>query len=168
MRSLEQTIAAARALGEPPVADPVGAARQRRAIAIADALEARGFPRLDAEKAELSLVPLLFQEANYDDIGWMNQRDDMRQLGRGGQVRRAAEAEKLQGVLRHDEETDADGGELLRGQQAHCERESEAPAWRRVGAPDLSRGVARARSGRIRTPASLSALVGPCVCRGGR
>lgn len=80
MRSLEQTIAAARALGEPPVADPVGAARQRRAIAIADALEARGFPRLDAEKAELSLVPLLFQEANYDDIGWMNQRDDMRQL----------------------------------------------------------------------------------------
>ena len=81
MRTLEQVIAEARALsGGAPENDPVALARQRHISLIADTLASRGFPENAADKASLSLVPLLFQEANYDDIAWMRQHEHLRQL----------------------------------------------------------------------------------------
>lgn len=38
-----------------------------------------GFPE-ELTKWQLSLVPFLFQEANYDDINWTNQSEDLRHL----------------------------------------------------------------------------------------
>ena len=35
---------------------------------------------LKGKRARLSLVPLVFQEANYDDIAWMRQGENLRQL----------------------------------------------------------------------------------------
>jgi hypothetical protein len=36
-------------------------------------LEFIGFPQSHADKRKLSLIPLLFQEANYDNIDWTNR-----------------------------------------------------------------------------------------------
>jgi len=49
---------------------------------IADFLETDGFPATEDEKASLSLVPFIFQEANYDDIDWSQKGSDLRQLRR--------------------------------------------------------------------------------------
>ena len=81
MRVPEEVIAEARKLAAgAPNKDPVALVRQRHAAMIADALAPGGFPVSEGEKARLSLVPLVFQEANYDDIGWMLQNENLRQL----------------------------------------------------------------------------------------
>lgn len=81
MRALEQVIAEARLLASDPLTTyPVGLSRQRRADLIAKALASNGYPETETDRIRLSLVPLLFQEANYDDIGWMIQEADLRQL----------------------------------------------------------------------------------------
>ena len=49
---------------------------------IADFLETDGFPSTEDENASLSLVPFIFQEANYDDIDWSQKGSDLRQLRR--------------------------------------------------------------------------------------
>ncbi len=83
MRTLENVIAEARFLaGSAPAEDHVARARQERARMIADTLATSGFPVSDTGKARLSLVPLLFQEANYDDLGWTRQHENLRQLSR--------------------------------------------------------------------------------------
>jgi hypothetical protein len=55
-------------------ADPVAARRVRQIQRIALFLEEQGFPRTESERCRLSLIPFVFQEANYDDIDWTNQR----------------------------------------------------------------------------------------------
>ena len=81
MRTLEEVVAEARALAAgAPNKDPVALVRQRHAAMIADTLATVGFPASEGEKARLSLVPLVFQEANYDDIAWMRQDENLRQL----------------------------------------------------------------------------------------
>ena len=81
MRTLEKVIAEARELAAgAPRKDPVALVRQRHSAMIADTLASSGFPVSEVEKARLSLIPLVFQEANYDDIGWMLQNENLRQL----------------------------------------------------------------------------------------
>jgi hypothetical protein len=119
MRTLEQVIAEARALsGGAPENDPVALARQRHVCRIADTLSKIGFPENASDKAKLSIVPLIFQEANYDDIAWMRQEEDLRQLRgyfeldylvqNGGQERAeacaaelAAHVEEAHGAIRY-------------------------------------------------------------------
>lgn len=81
MLTLEEVIAKAREMAAgAPDKDPVALVRQRHTAMIAHSLAAGGFPVSEAEKVRLSLVPLVFQEANYDDIGWMLQNENLRQL----------------------------------------------------------------------------------------
>ena len=69
MRTIDYVIAEARLLASgAPNPDPVGRARQAQAALITGSLAVGGFPVSDAEKVRLSHVPLIFQEANYDDI----------------------------------------------------------------------------------------------------
>jgi hypothetical protein len=53
--------------------DAIGAARYHRLVRIRDFLRTHGYPRNFSEKCTLSLVPFIFQEANYDDIDWSGQ-----------------------------------------------------------------------------------------------
>lgn len=81
METIEKVIAAARGIANGPAnLEGFRRARQRRAGEVADALAAKGFPETDAERAARSLVPLLFQEADYDDVDWTSQAADLRQL----------------------------------------------------------------------------------------
>ena len=47
---------------------------------IAEYLATDGFPSNDHEKIRLSLVPFIFQEANYDEIDWSQKGSDLRHL----------------------------------------------------------------------------------------
>ena len=59
------------------------AATRRIAVArIAKRLATDGFPSTQDEKIILSLVPFIFQEANYDDIDWSQKDSDLRHLKR--------------------------------------------------------------------------------------
>src|ERR1051326_5625379 len=50
--------------------DPIGNVRLRQLLLMEDCLNAIGFPTQTDHKARVSLVPYIFQEANYDDISW--------------------------------------------------------------------------------------------------
>jgi hypothetical protein len=81
MLTLERVVEIARALSRgAPSSDAVARARQQRAALIAETLAFSGFPETAEKREELSLAPLLFQEANYDNIGWMHQHEQLRQL----------------------------------------------------------------------------------------
>jgi hypothetical protein len=57
------------------------AATRRFAVGrIAEYLASDGFPSTEDEKIRLSLVPFIFQEANYDDIDWSEKGSDLRHL----------------------------------------------------------------------------------------
>jgi hypothetical protein len=56
-----------------PSDDPVGRIRQDCARRIKAALEARGFPATESDLIDLSVIPYVFQEANYDDIDWWSR-----------------------------------------------------------------------------------------------
>ncbi len=57
-----------------PVGDaPVAAARHSALLHLRDVLQRTGFPKDRNQRYELSLVPLVFQEANYDDIDWTDR-----------------------------------------------------------------------------------------------
>ena len=43
-------------------------------------LETGSFPTLDEDRYRLCLVPLLFQEANYEDFDWSTKEGDLGQL----------------------------------------------------------------------------------------
>jgi hypothetical protein len=60
--------------------DPIGNVRLRQLLLMEDCLIAIGFPTEDAHKARVSLVPYIFQEANYDDISWTDQLADLAHL----------------------------------------------------------------------------------------
>jgi hypothetical protein len=56
-------------------ADPIGNIRLRQFLIMEDCLNAIGFPTEDEHKARVSLVPYIFQEANYDGICWTDQKN---------------------------------------------------------------------------------------------
>jgi len=61
-------------------ADPIGNVRLRQLLLMEDCLNAIGFPTEPEHKARVSLVPYVFQEANYDDISWTSQNADLAHL----------------------------------------------------------------------------------------
>ena len=50
--------------------DPIARARFAAVRAIGDALKSGGYPTRERDQFELSLIPFVFQEANYDNIDW--------------------------------------------------------------------------------------------------
>jgi len=61
--------------------DPIGNVRLRQLLLTEDCLNAIGFPTEAEHKARVSLVPYVFQEANYHDISWTDQHADLAHLG---------------------------------------------------------------------------------------
>jgi hypothetical protein len=61
-------------------ADPIGNVRLRQLLLMEDCLNAIGFPTEAEHKARVSLVPYIFQEANYDDVSWTDQHADLAHL----------------------------------------------------------------------------------------
>ncbi|HEY7404400.1 MAG TPA: hypothetical protein VIB39_12815 [Candidatus Angelobacter sp.] len=60
--------------------DPIGNVRVRRLLLMEDCLNSIGFPTHADHKARTSLVPYIFQEANYDSLSWTEQRADLGHL----------------------------------------------------------------------------------------
>jgi hypothetical protein len=56
-----------------PSNDPVGRYRQDHARRIQTALESGGYPASEPDQLELSIIPYVFQEANYDGIDWWSR-----------------------------------------------------------------------------------------------
>ena len=56
-----------------PSNDPVGRSRQTFARKIQAALESGGYPASEPDQLALSIIPYVFQEANYDDIDWWSR-----------------------------------------------------------------------------------------------
>ena len=56
-----------------PSNDPVGRFRQDFARNIQAALESGGYPAREPDQLALSIIPYVFQEANYDDIDWWSR-----------------------------------------------------------------------------------------------
>ena len=52
------------------VGDGVAVVRHSALLQLRDVLQSTGFPTDRNQRRELSLVPFVFQEANYDDIDW--------------------------------------------------------------------------------------------------
>ncbi len=61
--------------------DPIGNVRLRQLLLMEDCLNAIGFPTESDHKARVSLVPYIFQEANYHDISWTDQQAELAHLG---------------------------------------------------------------------------------------
>ena len=57
--------------------DGLAAIRRFAVGRIAEYLSSHGFPSTEDEKISLSLVPFIFQEANYDDIDWSRKDADL-------------------------------------------------------------------------------------------
>ena len=53
--------------------DATAVARHGALLHLRDVLKRTGFPTHRNQRLELSLVPLVFQEANYDDINWTDR-----------------------------------------------------------------------------------------------
>jgi hypothetical protein len=62
------------------VGDGVAVARHSALLHLRDVLQRTGFPTDRNQRRELSLVPLVFQEANYDDIDWTDRTAPLGQL----------------------------------------------------------------------------------------
>ncbi len=78
------------------VGDGVAAARHSALLHLRDVLRRTGFPTDRDQRRELSLVPFVFQEANYDDIDWTD---------------RAAPLGHLSGIFAIDGAAQSDGRE---------------------------------------------------------
>ncbi len=55
------------------VGDALAVARHSELLHLRDVLQRPGFPTDRNRRRELSLVPFVFQEANYDDIDWTDR-----------------------------------------------------------------------------------------------
>ena len=77
-------------------ADAVAVARHGALLHVRDVLRRTGFPTDRDRRLELSLVPFVFQEANYDDIDWTG---------------RAAPLGHLSGIFAIDVAVQSDGRE---------------------------------------------------------
>ena len=53
--------------------DPIARARCAAVRALGDALKSGGYPTREHDQFELSLIPGVFQEANWDDIDWWSR-----------------------------------------------------------------------------------------------
>jgi hypothetical protein len=60
--------------------NPIGNVRLRQLLLMEDCLNSIGFPTRPEHKARVSLVPYMFQEANYDDISWTSQQEELGHL----------------------------------------------------------------------------------------
>ncbi len=58
----------------------VAAARHGALLHVRDVLRRTGLPTNRDQRRELSLVPFIFQEANYDDIDWTDRVAPLQQL----------------------------------------------------------------------------------------
>jgi hypothetical protein len=58
----------------------IGNARVRQLLLMEDCLNSIGFPAEAEHKTKASLVPYIFQEANYDSISWTEQQADLDHL----------------------------------------------------------------------------------------
>ncbi len=74
----------------------VAEARHGALLHLRDVLQRTGLPRDRQQRCELSLVPFIFQEANYDDIDWTD---------------RAAPLGHLSGIFAIDVAAQSDGRE---------------------------------------------------------
>ncbi len=88
---------------------PVATARRRALLHLRDVLQTTGFPTERDQRRELSLVPLVFQEANYDGIDWT---DRAAPLGHLSDILAIDVAVQRGGRERH-ELTDAEYGEYV-------------------------------------------------------
>jgi len=80
----------------PRVGNAVAATRHRALLHVRNVLQRTGFPTDRNQRCELSLVPFVFQEANYDDIDWTD---------------RAAPLGHLSGIFAIDGAVQSDGRE---------------------------------------------------------
>ena len=64
------------------VGDAVAAARHSALLHVHEVLQRTGFPTDRNQRCELSLVPFVFQEANYDDINWTDRAAPLGHLSR--------------------------------------------------------------------------------------
>ncbi len=78
------------------VGNAVAEARHGALLHVRDVLQRTGFPTDRDQRRELSLVPFIFQEANYDDIDWTD---------------RAAPLGHLSGIFAIDVAAQSDGRE---------------------------------------------------------
>ncbi len=78
------------------VGDAVAVARHSALLRLRDVLQSTGLPTDRQQRCELSLVPFVFQEANYDDIDWTD---------------RAAPLGHLSGIFAIDVAVQSDGRE---------------------------------------------------------
>lgn len=76
IRSLEKEYASEKDLRE----NKVGHARYLQLVDVEKFLSNLRFPQSDEEKFKYSLVPLIFQEANYDNLDWTKLGSDLGQL----------------------------------------------------------------------------------------
>jgi hypothetical protein len=53
-----------------PSDNPIARVRWAAVRALGDALKSGGYPTRESDQIELSLIPFVFQEANYDNIDW--------------------------------------------------------------------------------------------------
>ena len=83
MKSLKEVISYLHAtfdLQTEPQSEGLAAKRFAAVERIAEHLENSGFPSIEDDKMSLSLVPFIFQEANYDDIDWSRKDTDLGHL----------------------------------------------------------------------------------------
>lgn len=71
--SLAEVVGLIRDVLATPSNDPVGRLRQHFARNIQAALESGGYPATEPDQLALSIIPYVFQEANYDDIDWWSR-----------------------------------------------------------------------------------------------
>jgi hypothetical protein len=57
-------------LAKEPSDNPIARVRWAAVRALGDALKSGGYPTRESDQIELSLIPFVFQEANYDNIDW--------------------------------------------------------------------------------------------------
>ncbi len=91
------------------VGNTVAAARHSALLHLRDVLRRTGFPTDRDQRLELSLVPFVFQEANYDDIDWTDRAAPLGHLSGIFAIDVAAQSE---GRERH-ELTDAEYNEYV-------------------------------------------------------
>ena len=63
-----------------PEDDSVAAVRQEALRHVLMVLRESGFPKDKKQRLDVSLVPFVFQEANYDDIDWTNRQASLHHL----------------------------------------------------------------------------------------
>jgi hypothetical protein len=103
--------------------DPIARARWAAVRALGDALKSGGYPTQESDQIELSLVPFVYQEANYDNIDW-----GARDTTGHGQLRQLLEIDFLTQMTgqRREDASDSD-------METYRLRSLRAIRWRQEG-----------------------------------